>query len=170
MTKAAFIDIKEINNWCSHRYLLWPALEAVKQFKLPVLELGCGHGSTPYIRQYCKDEGLEFLTYDIDKEWAEKQGGIHAKTWEDVDWRQEYGMAFVDESPGEHRRVSISRLHHVKIVINHDSEPAGWNASDYQVQPVLEKYQYKFDMRPAEGNGAWSTAVSNFIDVSKWVL
>lgn len=170
MTKEDFIDIKEMNNWCSHRYLLWPALEAVKHFKLPILELGAGYGSSPFMRQYCKDEGLEFLSYDIDKDWAEKQEVIHVKTWEDVDWRREYGMAFVDESPGEHRRVSISRLHHVKIVCIHDSERPGWNASDYQVRPEIEKYTYFYDMIPTEGQGAWTSLCSNFIDVSKWVL
>ncbi len=170
MTRDEFIDIKEMNNWCAPRFLLWPGLEAVKDLKLPILELGAGHGSSPYIRRYCKENGLEFFPYDIDKEWADRMGVNHVNSWEELDWRKEYGLAFIDHSPGDHRRIAVSRLHHVKVVVIHDSEVAGWNSSDYQVQPVLEKYRYKFDLKPKEGRGAWTTVVSNFIDVSKWVL
>lgn len=152
-----------INGWTNHMYFLWQALEATKDLKLPVMELGCGHGSTPYIREYCKDEELEFLSYDLDQTWADKLGSIGINDWENIAWRKDYSVVLVDESPGEHRKISLSRLHHVKIVVAHDTEPAADHG--YQMRAELAKYKYQKDW---ESIGAWASVVSNYIDVSKW--
>jgi hypothetical protein len=167
MTKEEFLQ--DVGNWSNHRHLLWPALEATKHLKLPVLELGCGDGSTPYLRKYCEANGLELFSYDYNKEWAAKFNAPHVTNWDNIAWRKEYGVVLVDESPGEHRKESIKMLLHAKIVVVHDSEPKGWNASDYQVRPVFSKFKYMIDYE-AEKPGAWATALSNFINVTKFEL
>lgn len=165
MTKEEFQQ--DIENWDNHRLLLWPALEATKHLGLPVLELGCGHGSTKYLRQYCLDNGLELHSYDYSAEYAAKFGGIHVTNWEtQVPWRKDWGVVLVDHSPGEHRKIAISKLHHAKVVVIHDSEPAGWNASDYQVTAEIEKFKFILHIEPAAPQ-AWTTGVSNEIDVFK---
>lgn len=163
MTKEQFLA--RVGNWENHRYLLWEALEVTKHLKLPVLELGCGMGSTEWLRQYCKDEGLEFLTYDSDAEYAWQFHSTHVKNWDSIPWRKEYGVVLVDEAPGEHRKISLSRLHHVKIVVAHDTEPAAEHG--YQMRPEILKYRYSIDW---QSEGAWATAMSQFIDISKWSL
>lgn len=164
MTKEQFL--LGVGNWSNHRFLLWPALEATKHLMLPVLELGCGEGSTPYLRQYCKDEGLELISYDFSQEWAAKYNAIHTD-WNDVPWTKEYGVVLVDESPGEQRRISIPKLHHAKIVVCHDTEPPADHG--YQVRAQLKKFRYMIDYESPEP-GAWASAASNFIDVRKFIV
>jgi len=113
MTKAEFLSV--VGNWSNHRYLLWPALEATKHLKLPVLELGCGMGSTEFLRKYCQDEGLEFFSYDSDANYAKDFGSVYVADWSTIPWRKDWGVVLVDEAPGEHRKISLSLLHHAKI-------------------------------------------------------
>ena len=161
MTKEKFLS--QVGNWDNYKYFLWEALEATKHLKLPVLELGAGMGSTNLLREYCKDEGLEFVTYDYSEEYAKEFGSVHVTNWDLIPWRREWGVVLCDESPGEHRKVSLSLLHHAKIVVAHDTEIVG--AGDYQMRPQIIKYKYYKDW---ETSGAWATAMSNFIDVTKW--
>jgi hypothetical protein len=165
MTKEEFLE--GVGNWSNHRHLLWPALEATKHLKLPVLELGCGDGSTPFLRKYCEANGLELFSYDYNKDWSGKYNVPHVTNWDNIPWRKEYSVALIDESPGEHRKESIRLLMHVKVLVVHDSEPKGWNASDYQVRPVFDKFKYVLDYESPKP-GAWATALSNFINVTKF--
>jgi len=162
MTKEKFLDL--IGNWSNHRYFLWEALQATKHLKLPVLELGSGDGSTKYLREYCKDEGLEFISYDSNLDWAEKTGSIYVANWDLIAWRKEYEVVLVDMAPGEYRKIAISKLHHAKILICHDTEPAADHG--YQMREPLSKFLYTKDFT---SEGAWTTAASNFIDVTKWL-
>lgn len=163
MTKEKFTQIT--SNWDSHRPLLWAALEATKHLKLPVLELGCGNGSTPFLKEYCLENGLQLFSYDFNIEWAAKFDAIHVTDWNNVPWRKEWSVVLVDESPGEHRKVSIGKLHHAKVVVAHDTEPAADHG--YQMRVPLSRYKYLIDL---ETDGAWATAVSNYIAVNKWEI
>lgn len=172
MTKSEFIN--GVSNWSNHRLLLWPALEATRHLNLPVLELGCGDGSTPYLRQYCEDNNLKFRSFDSNKEWAEKHGSTYLETWDSVQWfyKQQYSVVLIDESPGEHRREALQLFAsypiHFSIVIVHDSEPEGWNTSDYKVRPLFNKFNYVKDLESIVKGGAWASALSNEIDVTKF--
>lgn len=166
MTKSEFLE--GVENWSNHRLLLWPSLEDVKHLGLPIIELGAGEGSTPFLRKYCEDAGLEFLSYDFNKEWAEKMNSIYTPDWV-LPWGVRYGVALVDESPGDHRKISIEKLKNTQILVIHDSEPIGWNASDYKVRPLFNKFKYVKDYE-ADKPGAWATALSNTIDVNNFEL
>ena len=161
MTKAEFL--KDVGNWSNHRYLLWEALEATRHLNLPVLELGCGDGSTPFLQQYCKDNGLDLFSYDFNSEWAIRFDAHHVINWDSsVDWKRNYSVVLVDESPGEHRKTSIRSLINSRIVVVHDSEPVGWNSSDYQVRPEFMRYAYTYDLKSEKPEGAWATWLSNY--------
>ena len=153
MTKAEFLAGN--SNWDNHRNLLWPSLEITTQFGLPVLELGSGMGSTRFLRQYCKDAGLEFVSYDSNFEYARENGSIHVANWDTIPWRLDWGVVLVDEAPGEHRKISLSLLHHAKIIVAHDTEPAADNG--YQMRNILKSFKY---MKDFESPGAWATIVS----------
>lgn len=156
MTKADFLDV--VGNWSNHRNLLWPALELTKHLGLPVLELGSGMGSTKYLRQYCMDEGLEFFSYDSNLKYAEENLSAYVENWDTIPWLKQWGVVLVDEAPGEHRKISLSLLHHAQIVVAHDTEPAAEHG--YQMRPELLKYKFLIDW---QSEGAWATAVSNYI-------
>lgn len=167
MKKEHFIG--ESSNWGSHRPLLWGALEATKHLMLPVLELGCGDNSTPFLRRYCEYFGLLLYSYDFNRAWADRFGAIHVTNWDSqVDWLREYSVCLIDESPGEHRKQSLVDVD-AKIIVIHDSEPIGWNASDYQVRPLFNQFKYVKDHVSPKPN-AWATALSNEFDVTKFEI
>lgn len=159
MTKEFFL--KDIDGWCNHRYLLWAALEKTKHLDLPVLELGCGNGSTPYLQKYCAANELELWSYDYNLEWAVKFRAQHVSDWNDIVWDYDFGVVLVDHSPGEHRKEAIKKLVNARIVIVHDSEPIGWNASDYQVRPLFDMFQFRIDLTSPKP-GAWATLLTNY--------
>lgn len=163
MKKEEFTQIT--SNWDSHRPLLWAALEATKHLKLPVLELGCGYGSTPFLQKYCVENELLLYSYDFDSNWAFKFHAIHVTNWDNIPWRKEYGVVLVDMSPGEYRRQALMKLPNAKIIVIHDSEPKGWNLSDYQVRPLFKNFKFVLDYE-VEKPGAWATALSNEINVT----
>jgi hypothetical protein len=169
MNKDKFCQIT--SNWDSHRPLLWHALEATKHLSLPVLELGAGYGSTPFLREYCTDNYLVLRSFDSNKEWAKKMDVAHCPEWDTMEWfyKQTYSVAFVDESPGEHRKIALNMFarypEHAQIVVAHDTEHAADHG--YKMRAELKKFKYLIDY---ETDGAWCTAVSNFIDVTKFEL
>lgn len=163
MTKNEFFA--EMNNWCNYKHLLWPALQAVKESPLPVVELGAGHGSTPLLKRFCTENGMEFFSYDNTREWADKLGSEYVEDWDQSGlWAKQYSLCFIDMAPGEYRKKAMVKIN-ADIVVIHDSEPAGWNESDYRVRPTFKRFRY---MRDYKTKGAWTTALSNTINVTQW--
>lgn len=173
MIKEEFLQ--GVENWSNHRYLLWPALEATKESKHPVLELGCGDGSTPFLKQYCKDNKRILKSLDSNKEWADKHGSIYLQTWDSMQWfyKQQYSVVLIDEAPGSHRKEALGLFAmypiHFEIIVIHDSEPVGWNSSDYKVRPLFDQFKYVKDFESPKP-GAWASALSNTIDVTKFEI
>lgn len=165
MTRDDFIGQTE--NWNSHRTLLWEALQLTSG---PVIELGMGKGSTLQLHNYCEEHERVLESYDNNKEyvdefkWLETGGHriFHAPDWDDVSL--DCDVLFVDHAPGERRKVDIERAaFKAQIIVAHDTEP---NADHgYQMRAVLKTFKY---IKEHETDGAWTTMVSNFIDVSKF--
>lgn len=151
-------------NWDNHKILLYIALMDTNSSSAPILELGCGEGSSPTLQDYVKNNHRELISYDFHEDWAAKYGAHFVKDWDtDVDWNKKYSVALVDESPGEQRHKSIMLLKNVcDIVVVHDSEPS---ATGYLLDKIWPLYKYKVDL---VSKGAWATAMSNTHDVSKW--
>lgn len=163
MTQQDFV--KGASNWDNHRHFLWRALECTSESGLPVLELGVGDGSTPFLRQYCNDSGRLLLSYDSNKEWALKFNAMLTDfTINREIWQPEYSVVLVDHAPGEHRKKAIQLLD-AQVIIIHDSEPKGWTAADYQVRELFPRFKYVADYKDG---GAWTSALSNTIDVTGW--
>ncbi len=157
MTKEQFCD--NLNNDVNHRLLLWLGLEATSG---KVVEYGSGHGSTPYLREYCTAWERPFETYDYNKEWAERMSATHVTDWDSIS--PEGSVILIDHSPGERRRVDLAKLaDRFEVIVVHDTEPTG--AGDYQVRPLLKQFKYVAEIPT---NGAWASVLSNTIDVTKW--
>jgi hypothetical protein len=101
----------------SHRILL---LKALGMTKGKVVEFGCGYGSTELLREYCKEHNREFVSYDYEKEWADKFGAIHITDWDDVN-EKDMGLLFIDHSPGERRGVDVQKYKGT-LMVCHDTE------------------------------------------------
>lgn len=168
MTKEEFL--KDVANWDNHRFLLWPALEATTG---EVIEMGMGQGSTPFLNQYCKDANRKLFSYESSLEWAMKFQDMiteahriyHVMDW-DIVARQHPGpdVVLIDHAPGERRKTDISLFAwKAKFIVCHDTEPAADHG--YQMRAELSKFKH---IKEYQSPGAWSTVVSNFIDVSKF--
>lgn len=138
-----------------------------------VLELGMGHGSTPLLNEYCKKNRRMLASFDYNEEWRSKFDNILHKLHTSelvLDWEKVYlnypdaSVIFIDQSPGEERKVTIERYKDTTgILVIHDTEPTG--AGDYRVRPLFTLFKYKAEV---ETLGAWATALSNEIDITKW--
>jgi hypothetical protein len=164
MTKEQFIG--ELDNWCSHRPALWDALQMTKGH---VIELGMGDGSTRYLNQYCNDEKRKLTSYDSNITWVMKFSAcdhqtvfVHPEEWWTVNLK--CSLLFIDHSPGERRKIDLERAANIaQVIVVHDTEPSADHG--YQVRDVLKTFKY---LKDYETPGAWTTVVSNFIDISKW--
>jgi hypothetical protein len=160
--------IKDLDAWSSHRPLLYQALEATNG---SVLELGAGNGSTPYLREYCKDTRRHFRSYDSDPEWARKMGVyFNDNNWDALNcWNINWGVCLLDLSPGHYRKVALMKIK-AEVIVIHDSEKPGWNASDYQVRPLFKHFKYVIDDIPKEKGSPWTSALSQTVDVTKFIV
>lgn len=157
MTKEEFL--KDVNAGCSHRELLWLALEKTKG---SVVELGSGFGSTEYLRKYCKENNREFVSVDNNTEWCEKTGAIYISNWDDFEIL-DADVLLIDHAPGERRHIDIARFANVaKVIIIHDSEP---EATGYMLDKIWHLFPYKIDHK---FDNAMTSLVSNHFNKETW--
>lgn len=159
MNEEAFIGRIDCG-YITYRPLLWLAL---RETEGEVVELGSGYGSTPLLRQFCAETQRPFRTYDWDAQWAEKTGATPVTDWDTVPLGSP-GLLFVDHSPGERRKLDIVRWQDTaQVIVAHDTEPVADHG--YQMRVPLRAFRYFIDFEYA---GAWTSAASNFKDVTVW--
>lgn len=165
MTKEQFLE--GVANWDNHRYLLWPALEATDGL---VCEFGIGDGSTPFLSGYCQSRHRELISYENNEEWLNKFNQSHphifikVDSWESLPYFQ-CDVLLIDHAPGERRWEDIKKYaNRAKYIVIHDSEPA---ATGYMLDKIWHLFKYRKDYKT---EGAWATVVSNFFDVTKFVI
>lgn len=174
MTKEQFLD--SVANWDNHRYLLWDALEATSG---EVVEMGIGHGSTPFLREYCKDKGRILYSYENNFEWFKKfqhmtdefHKVFHITDWDEVSMRHLCpSVVLVDQAPGERRHIDVQRFAmKAQFIVIHDSEPAAtgymmWPNEKNTENPQGVWHLFKY-VRHHKSPGAWASIASNFIEV-----
>jgi hypothetical protein len=165
MTREQFLE--NVGSWDDHRILLWEALEITKESKLPVIEYGAGNGSTPYLRQYCLDNGRTFISYENNEEWAKECGSTFIISWDNPDLYQLSSVSLVDCAPGEVRHeIMLILKDRSDIVVVHDSEAA---ATGYMLEKVWPFYQRRVNVINVDGAGAEATAVSNKYELHSFV-
>ena len=139
----------------------------------PILELGCGYCSTPYLHWACYPEKRKLVTYENNPDYFK-----FASSWEDdfheihcledldkADLSCPWTIAFVDHSPGERRATETARLLHAEYVVAHDTE--GRNDRRYHFSKVAHLFKYRWDYREAYPH---STIFSNHHDVTEYTL
>lgn len=169
MTREQFIG--QFENWDNYKVLLWAALEATEG---SVIEMGIGTGSTEILNKYCADNTRLLFSYESNADWYDQfkhfdDGGhviLLVQDWNLVDQHHDScGVLFVDHAPGERRHIDVQLFaNKAKIIVIHDSEP---EATGYMLDKVWHLFKYRKDFKT---NGAWTTAISNFIDVTKWEI
>lgn len=75
-------------------------------------------------------------------------------------------LLFIDSAPGEQRKdLVILHKNNAEVIVLHDTEPGA--QSIYGITEVLNSFKYRLDYYPEGMPG--TTALSNFVDVTKWV-
>lgn len=115
---------------------------AVARTSGPVLELGCGWGSTPMLKLLCRDAHKLLESYDNSKEWADLFGATHVERWDRWNPKEPYyGVCFIDSSPGEERNQLIAKMKgRARYIIAHDHE-AG-SAAAYYYEHVIPLFKH----------------------------
>lgn len=148
----------------SHKPLLYCALQNNKECH-PVAEFGSGFGSTFLLREYCQSHGMKFETWDTDKEWCLQTGATFVESCKNISLPMGY-IIFIDSKPGEERKDLIKNNKYKYILIIHDTEEGALDI--YGIRDVLKEFKFRLDFKPEGAPG--TTAVSNSIDVSKWII
>jgi len=160
------------HNKHSYYPLLYLALEETNG---DVLELGTGEGSTQLLHDYIKpfkdrmlfsfDEKEHY--YNLVKDLQTDQHQIFlVKDWDIVSQNfYNADVVFIDHAPGERRKEDIVNFKDTKgILVIHDTEPAADHG--YQMRQHFPLFKYKVEVKT---NGAWATALSQDIDLTKWI-
>ena len=168
------------NNDLSYYPLLFKALEETTG---EIIEMGVGHGSTPLLHEYAVLNKRILESYETEKTWLSKFESLanqyHTFTlvcrecWDSCsNMHPNPSVVFIDHAPGERRKEDLIKFKNcAEIIVLHDTEPTG--AGDYRVRPLFNQFQFVVEVMSNAPNpreaGAWSTAVSNSIDITKWV-
>ncbi len=118
-------------DYSTHQPVLY---ELIRRTKGPILELGCGNGSTPLLSFFAR--GREIVTVDNDPEWfASFRSKYQSKNHQFIltdDWDKilsdplldrKWSLIFVDQSPWEARHRSILRFRDTAgYLVLHDSD------------------------------------------------
>lgn len=132
----------------------------------PIIELGCGAGSTPYLNRMAGVMGRTVTSYENNPDYFNQYLHLNdrnhqikfVRDWNDLP-TQRCGVLFVDNAPCEARVPLIERFtESADVIVVHDTEdrknPYGWNGTFKHF-----KYQYTNDQEPQ------TTVVSNNTDL-----
>jgi len=147
-----------------HSGLLWP--------ESSILELGCGHYSTPLLSSIAKTQGRRFQLITSDAEWAKLfQNDPHQlqlidfSMWNGFQFSGEYGMVLID-----HEELVIDRFVHLfplsekaKLVVFHDANRIDEMGISWGFIHTLYRYVYFYDRYSPK-----TAILSNYVDPSKW--
>ena len=122
----------------------------------PVLELGCGYGSTPILHALCEGQRRALVSMESNAEWYERfaplQTALHSfmlvTNWDSCDvtlGRSDWSVALVDFAPGWDRPKAISKLaSNVEYIVVHDTEPEAEHTYKFDTVRGLFAYKTRF--------------------------
>ncbi len=154
--------------WATHVPLLVRMFDKTEG---DVLEMGTGYYSTPVLAWLCELSGRNLYSYESKMKWYAKvvrkakpfHKIIFCQNWDEADIERHWGLAFIDHGPNKRRQIDIRRLaNHADIIVIHDTEPEC--EKDYNYSSIFSLFKYRVDFTKYK---PWTSAVSNFIDVSK---
>ena len=147
-----------------HTGLLWP--------KSSILELGCGHYSTPILSSIAKTQGRNFQLITSDPVWAQQfqNDSDHLKLidfsiWPKVFFEGDWGFVLVDhEELVIDRYLQLLKLHEkAKVVVFHDANRIDDQEISWGLIQAHYRYVYFYDRYSPK-----TAILSNYVDPSRW--
>jgi hypothetical protein len=119
----------------------------------PVLELGTGLFSTPYLHWSCFPNKRKLISYEnklkyfeLNKQYECDYHKVNfVEEWDKVDLNEHWSIVLVDHNPGPRRREEVKRLANLAdYIVVHDTQGrANWYYHYSEVYPLF-KYRYDF--------------------------
>jgi hypothetical protein len=144
----------------------------------PVLELGMGLFSTPYLHWACFDTHRQLVSYENKRDFYglfvfddkreagnaydyHQIGFVENSDWDRVDLSGHWCVVLVDHNPGPRRKVEIRRLAQLAdyIVVHDTDDKNDWYYKYSEVYPLF-RYRYDTKIYPR------TTVLSNLKDLS----
>jgi len=151
-------------NWGSHLPVLIKVMELTEG---PVLELGMGLYSTPFLHFACYKKRY-LVSYETDKHCYEMNKDCdmsnhevkYVKDWDHAMIDRGWDVVLVDHAPSQRRVIEITKLANIaKFIVIHDTQR---NSRFCDLDKIWPLFKYRFDYKKAI---PWTTVVSNFVDV-----
>ncbi|UJR17085.1 hypothetical protein I4U23_003982 [Adineta vaga] len=147
-----------------------PLLASILLTNGSILELGCGHASTPMLHNVSITFQRYLLSVDSDKNWispfsskmshASLHQYEHVTDWNTIGNDRQWSVVFVDNAP-ETRRIHdiIKYSYRSQVIILHDSESAGYM---YEKAAPFFPYKYQYQYLKTYTD-VWSTTNADLI-------
>lgn len=151
--------------WGSHLPVLIRAMELTNG---PVLELGSGLYSTPFLHWECLRKGRRLVTLESEEDWF-RLVEQYKTEWHDVkfvrDWDKEdvdykWSVVLVDHV-GERRGKDMLRIRGAQIIVVHDAE--GKYLKEYGIEKASKEFVWKWRYKEAR---PFTMVVSNTWNLS----
>lgn len=142
--------------------------------KGPILELGIGLYSTPYLHYTCLPVARKLVSFESEAGWIryfrDCRTNFHevnlVEDWDKLEISGPWDVAFIDHAPDARRHIEAKRLvNRAKYIILHDSDPE--NDTLYKYSEIYSLFKYRFDYIECKPN---TTILSNFIDLKDFKL
>ena len=142
----------------------------------PVLELGCGHYSTPIVQEICRSQNREVTSLDNHPAWV-MQFGAKTVRWDRFCPVSLYGLTFVDHAdPPHHQRWKqiLKLLPWCDTFVVHDAEDRLYGYHELRnmfdvvqdtTTPLTELWTRKH--KPAKATGKAVVVISTFSETDK---
>jgi len=116
----------------------------------PILEMGVGFCSTPYLHWVCYPSKRRLVSYENNPEyyqfamsWKDDFHSINCITdLDSANLSEPWSVAFIDHSPAHRRGIEIQRVLHADYVVIHDSE--NMNMVAYGLDRVFKMFKYRY--------------------------
>ena len=133
----------------------------------PILELGIGLYSTPYLHYACLPSKRELTSYENDEAWFKTfkdcRTNFHevnlVEDWDSLMFDKFWDIAFIDHGPDDRRKDEALKLrNNANYVILHDSDPE--NDDLYKFSEIYRYFKYRADYTECKPH---TTVLSNFM-------
>jgi hypothetical protein len=138
----------------SHLPILIKLLEATSG---PILELGTGFFSTPFLHWMCNEKRRKLVSYESSPKYWEVAKNFETdfheihfiEDWDKLDTSGHWDIVFIDHGPGVRRNVEMARFAtcDVDFVVVHDTEDkSDWH---YNYSRAFPLYKFRYDYKLA---------------------
>ena len=123
-------------------------IKIVNMTQGPILELGSGMYSTPFLHWACLAAKRKLVTYESSEQFFDYirhfQNDYHdiklINDYHSIDLSDPWQVVFIDHSPDEERIEEIKRLTHAEYVICHDAE----KEDKYHYSQIMNLFKYNY--------------------------